>query len=198
MKVNANIGNSAVASIDRRGGREDALGDALGRRHRHGPLDRQGHPRDPRVDHPQLASADRHCADLPGAREGRRQGRGAHLGRLPRHADRAGGAGRRLLHHPRRRAAALRPADREARHRHRVARRLDHGGVVPRAPRGELPLHALRGALRDHARRTTSPFSLGDGLRPGSIADANDEAQFARAAHARRADARSRGSTTCR
>ena len=25
----------------------------------------------------------------------------------------------------------------------------------------------------------TSPFSLGDGLRPGSIADANDEAQFA-------------------
>ncbi len=31
-------------------------------------------------------------------------------------------------------------------------------------------------------------FSLGDGLRPGSIADANDEAQFARAAHARGAD----------
>ena len=31
-------------------------------------------------------------------------------------------------------------------------------------------------------------FSLGDGLRPGSIADANDEAQFAELAHARRAD----------
>ena len=30
-------------------------------------------------------------------------------------------------------------------------------------------------------------FSLGDGLRPGSIADANDEAQFAELAHARRA-----------
>jgi phosphomethylpyrimidine synthase len=28
-------------------------------------------------------------------------------------------------------------------------------------------------------RPTTSAFSLGDGLRPGSIADANDEAQFA-------------------
>ena len=27
-------------------------------------------------------------------------------------------------------------------------------------------------------------FSLGDGLRPGCIADANDEAQFSRAAHA--------------
>ena len=40
-------------------------------------------------------------------------------------------------------------------------------------------------------------FSLGDGLRPGSIADANDEAQFAelrRSASSRR----SRGSTTCR
>ena len=33
-----------------------------------------------------------------------------------------------------------------------VARRLDHGGVVPRAPPGELPLHALRGPLRDPAR----------------------------------------------
>ena len=31
-------------------------------------------------------------------------------------------------------------------------------------------------------------FSLGDGLRPGSIADANDEAQFAELQHARRAD----------
>ena len=39
-----------------------------------------------------------------------RQGRGPHLGTLPRHPHRAGRAGRRLLHHPRRRAAALRPA----------------------------------------------------------------------------------------
>ena len=33
--------------------------------------------------------------------------------------------------------------------RHRLARRLDHGQVVPGAPQGELPLHALRGDLRD-------------------------------------------------
>ena len=32
-------------------------------------------------------------------------------------------------------------------------------------------------------------YSLGDGLRPGSIADANDEAQFQRTLHAGRADA---------
>ena len=58
-------------------------------------------------------------------------------------------------------------------------RRLDHGQVVPGASQGELPLRALRRDLRHHARPTTSRFSLGDGLRPGSIADANDRAQFA-------------------
>ena len=35
------------------------------------------------------------------------------------------------FHDPRRRAAALHPDDREAHDRHRVARRLDHGQVVP-------------------------------------------------------------------
>jgi hypothetical protein len=30
------------------------------------------------------------------------------------------------------------------------ARRLDHGQVVPGAPQGKLPLHALRRHLRDH------------------------------------------------
>jgi hypothetical protein len=46
------------------------------------------------VDHPQQPGADRHGADLSGAREGQRQGRGTHLGNLPRHADRAGRARR--------------------------------------------------------------------------------------------------------
>ncbi len=49
-------------------------------------------------------------------------------------------AGRRLFHHPRRRAAALRAADGEPRHRHREQRRLDHGQVVPGASPRELPL----------------------------------------------------------
>ena len=138
--------------LDRGGGREDDVGDPLGRRHDHGPLDGQEHPRDPRVDPPQLAGAARHRADLPGAREGGRQGRGPDVGDLPRHADRAGRAGRGLLHDPRRRAAALRAAHRPARHRHRLARRLDHGQVVPRPPPGELPLHALPRDLRDHGR----------------------------------------------
>ena len=82
---------------------------------------------------------------------GRPAGR-THLGDLPRHADRAGGAGRRLLHGPRGRAAAAHPADRAARHGHRLARRIDHGEVVPGAPPGELHLDAFPGHLRDHAR----------------------------------------------
>ena len=74
------------------------------------------------------------------------------LGALQGHADRAVRTGRRLLHHPRRRAPALHPPHRQPRHRHRLARRLDHGQVVPRPSQGELPLHALRRNLRPDAQ----------------------------------------------
>ena len=150
VKINANIGNSRGRQRRRRRSRQDGLVDPLGRGHGHGPLDRPQHPRHPRMDHPQLARPDRHRPDLPGAREGRRRRRGPDLGNLPRHADRAGRAGRRLLHHPRRRPPALHPDDRQARHRHRQPRRLDHGQMVPRPPQGELPLRALRRDHRDH------------------------------------------------
>ena len=143
--------------LHRRGGRQDGVGDPLGRRHGHGPVHRAQHPQHPRMDPAQLAGADRHGADLPGAGEGRRRGRGSDLGGVPRHAHRAGRAGRRLLHHPRRRAPAVHPAHRQPRHRHRLARRLDHGEVVPRAPPRELPLRALRGDLRDQPRLRRQP-----------------------------------------
>ena len=132
----------------RRRSREDDLGDPLGRGHRHGSLDRPQHPRDAGVDPAELPGADRDGPDLPGARESRREGRGADLGDLPRDSDRTGRAGRGLLHDPCGRAPALRAADGEARHGHRLARRLDHGEVVPRASPGVVPLHALRGDLR--------------------------------------------------
>lgn len=48
-----------------------------------------------------------------------------------------------------RRAPAVRTADRPPQDRNRLARRLDHGGLVPRAPQGVVPVRALRGALRD-------------------------------------------------
>ena len=72
--------------LGRRGSRQAGVGDPLGRRHGHGPVDRAQHPHHPRMDHPQLAGADRHRADLSGAGKGRRQGRGADLGIVPRHA----------------------------------------------------------------------------------------------------------------
>ncbi len=183
--------------LDRRGGREDDLVDPLGRRHGHGSLDRQAHPRDARVDHPQRPGPDRHRADLPGAREGGRESRGPDVGDLPRHADRAGRAGRRLLHHPRRRAAAVRPADREAPDRHRLARRLDRRQVVPRAPPGELPLHAFRGHLRDHARPTTSRSRSATACVPArstTRTTRRSSRSCARSASSRR----SRGGTTAR
>ena len=135
-----------------RGSREAGLGDPLGLRHGDGPVHRPEHPQHPRLDPAQLAGADRHGADLPGAGEGRRRSGEARLGSVQGHADRTGRTGRGLLHHPCRRAAAIRAADGEARHRHRVARRLDHGALVPVAPQGELPLRALRRDLRHHAQ----------------------------------------------
>ena len=41
VKINANIGNSRRDVDDRRGGRQAALGGQVGRRHGHGPVDRQ-------------------------------------------------------------------------------------------------------------------------------------------------------------
>ena len=138
--------------LGRGGSREDGVGDPLGRRHGDGPLHRPQHPQHARMDPAQFAGADRHRADLSGAGEGRRRSGQARLGMLQGHADRAVRTGRRLFHHPRRRAARLRAAHRQSRHRHRLARRLDHGQVVPVAAQGIVPVRALRRDLRHHAQ----------------------------------------------
>jgi len=77
---------------------------------------------------------------------------GTDLGPLSRHAHRAGRAGRRLLHHPRGRAAALRADDRAPGLRDRQPWRIDPREVVPLASSGKFSLHALRRDLRNHAR----------------------------------------------
>ncbi len=59
---------------------ENGVGDPLGRRHRDGPLHRAQHPQHARMDPAQLAGADRHRADLPGAGEVRRRSRQARPG----------------------------------------------------------------------------------------------------------------------
>ena len=89
------------------------------------------------------------------------------------------------------------PDDRQPRDGHRVPRRLDPGQVVPRAPPENFTYTHFREICEIMAAYDVS-FSLGDGLRPGSIADANDEAQFAELQDAGRARRGSPGSTTCR
>ena len=72
VKINANIGNSAVASSIEEEVEKMTWSTRWGARHGHGSLDREEHPRDARVDPPQLARADRH-----GARSTRRSRRSA-------------------------------------------------------------------------------------------------------------------------
>ncbi len=87
VKINANIGNSAVASSIEEEVEQDALVHSLWLRHGDGSFHRQKHSRHSRMDHSQLAGADRHCSDLPGIGKGRRKSGGAHVGDLSRHAD---------------------------------------------------------------------------------------------------------------
>jgi len=61
---------------------------------------------------------------------------------------------------------------------HRVAWRLDHGKWCL-AHHKESFLYTHFDEICDLMRKYDVSFSLGDGLRPGSIADANDRAQFA-------------------
>ena len=106
VKINANIGNSAVTSsveeeVEKmvwaiRWGADTVMDLSTGRNiHNTREWILRNSP-----------GADRHGADLPGAGEVRRRSRQADLGDLSRHADRAVRAGRRLFHHPRRRAPA--------------------------------------------------------------------------------------------
>ena len=60
--------------------------------------------------------------------------------------------GRRLLHHPCRRATAIRAADGEACDGHRFTRRVYHGALVSCPSQGKLPLRSVRRDLRHHAQ----------------------------------------------
>ena len=197
VKINANIGNSAVTSsvaeeVEKmvwaiRWGADTVMDLSTGRNiHNIRDWIIRNSP-----------GADRHGADLPGAGEGQRRGRGPDLGGVPRHADRAGRAGRRLLHHPRRRAAALHPADREARDRHRLARRLDHGQVVPGAP----PARASSTSTSRRSARSCGPTTCRSRSATACAPARSPTPTTRRSSPSSRRWASSRrspGSTTCR
>jgi hypothetical protein len=130
VKINANIGNSAVTSSI--GEEVDKMVWAI----------RWGG--DTVMD---LSTGNRYSADLSGTRKSRRRCRRFELGDFPRYADRAGRAGRRLFHDPCGRAPALYPSDARPRNGYRLARRVDHGEMVHDAPQGILPLYTFRGNL---------------------------------------------------
>ncbi|MFC7642518.1 phosphomethylpyrimidine synthase [Streptosporangium lutulentum] len=177
VKINANIGNSAVAStieeeVDKmtwatRWGADTVMDLSTGRNiHttrewiiRNSPC-RSGPSRSTRR-----------------WRRPRRRGRPV-VGDLPRHPDRAVRAGRGLLHRPR--GVRLAHVPLTARRRTGIVSR---GGSIMAA---WCLAHHRESFLYEHfadiceiLARYDVAFSLGDGLRPGSISDANDEAQFA-------------------
>jgi phosphomethylpyrimidine synthase len=177
VKINANIGNSAVASSHRARKSRRWSGRSAGARHRDGPLHRQEHPR-----HREwiLRNSPVPIGTVPiyQALEKVGGGRGPDLGDLPRHADRAGRAGRGLLHHPRRRALRYIPLTAK-----RMTGIVSRGGSIMAkwclAHHKENFLYTHFDEICEIMKAYDVAFSLGDGLRPGSIADANDEAQFA-------------------
>jgi len=130
-------------------------------------------------------------ADLPGAGEGRRRSASSSTGKvfkdtLIEQAEQGVDyftihAGVRLAYVPL--TAKRGPTGIVSRGRARSWARWCLAGT----PR-ELPLRALRRHLRTSCASTTCPFSLGDGLRPGSNADANDRGAIRRAGDAGRTD----------
>jgi phosphomethylpyrimidine synthase len=109
------------------------------------------------------------------------------VGDLPRHADRTGRAGRGLLHDPRRRALRYMPLTAK-----RVTGIVSRGGSIMAkwclAHHKENFLYTHFEEICEIMKAYDVAFSLGDGLRPGSIADANDAAQFGELEDAGRAD----------
>jgi phosphomethylpyrimidine synthase len=178
VKINANIGNSAVTSsmaeeVEKmvwaiRWGADTVMDLSTGRNiHnirewiiRNSPVPIGTVPL-----YQALEKVERHC-------------RKPDLGGLSRHADRAGRTGRRLLHHPCRRAASYIPLT-----VNRVTGIVSRGGSIMAKwclhHHKESFLYEHFDEICDICRAYDVSFSLGDGLRPGSIADANDAAQFA-------------------
>ena len=177
-KINANIGNSAVTgNVDERAGEAPRAACVTApTRSWTSPPAATSTASARRSSTP--ARPHRHGADLPGlahvkdADDLTPRGHARH-GRAP------GEAGRGLHDHPRRRAAGHRAARRGPRHRDRQPRRLAHGALDGRRTTSRTRSTRTSTSCARSSSSYDVTFSLGDGLRPGCLADANDEAQFA-------------------
>ena len=186
-KINANIGASPVSQQHRRGGREAPLGAALRRRHADGPLDRRRSRRRAARRSSTTHDPDRHRADLQHDR--RPAHRGPHLRRHPR----ARSSARRS------RASTTSPstpaccASTCRWSQPRVTGIVSRGGSLLAKwmihHGKQNPMYELFDEISAIMREYDVTYSLGDGLRPGCLADASDRGAARRAAHARRARA---------
>ena len=129
------------------------------------------------MDHPQLGGADRHGPDLPGAREGWRPAEDltweVYRDTLIEQCEQ--GVDYFTVHA----GVLLRYVPLTAR---RVTGIVSRGGSILAKGAWRITRRTSTPASARSVARSCAPttsFSLGDGLRPGSIADANDEAQFA-------------------
>ena len=150
VKINANIGNSAVASSIDEEVEKMLWGITLGRRHRDGLV---------------------YGKNIHETREWILRNSPVPIGTVPIYQalEKVNGKaedltweifrdtlieqaeqGRGLLHHPCRRAAALYSADCRTRYWHCFTRRFDHGEMVSGASHGKLSVYALRRHLRNH------------------------------------------------
>src|SRR5262245_55671669 len=164
--------------VHRGGGGEDGVGDPLGRRHGDGPLDGAQHPQDAGMDHPQFPSADWHRAIYQALEKVHgdpvKLDWEVYRDTLIEQAEQ--GVDYFTIH------AGVR-----LRYIHLTAPRVT--GIVSRggsimakwclAHHRESFLYERFEEICDIMRKNDVSFSLGDGLRPGSIADANDAAQSA-------------------
>ena len=106
---------------------------------------------------------------------------------------RTGRAGRRLHDDPRRRVDSIFADDFQAHHRHREPRRVRFWPQwMAHHHQQNFLYECFDDICKIFAKHDVS-FSLGDGLRPGCIADASDEAQFAELENSRRTDQESLG-----
>jgi len=138
VKINANIGNSAVASSIEEEVEKMRWATQMGSGYGNGSFHRQKHSRNTRMDHSQFAGADRDRADLSGAGKVGGKAEDLKLGLYRATLIEQCEQGVDYFTGSRRSAAALRAADRKPHDWNRVARRLDHGEVVPGSSSGEF------------------------------------------------------------
>ena len=185
-KVNANIGISAVTSEVEKELREARDLAQVRRRHRDGPLDRRRHRRHPPRDHRRVARADRH-----GARSTRRSQQVKSVSKLTA-ADMID-----MLEHQ-----AQQGVDYFTIHcgvlveylplvKDRITGIVSRGGSIMAQwmieNHKQNPFYTHWDKVLEICAKYDVTISAGDGLRPGCLADASDEAQFAELEDARRA-----------